>query len=148
MFDQAFGRGRRRRLVDERRTERRVGMRPHAELRPTGQAAGRQNRRKEAQILPVRENGELQALAAEGLQRRFQKVRQEEWVGFDGAFGQPVDPLGHARQGLDRLKGKRAAARQRSGPPDRRSRDSLSEYHLHLGPIYAGKEQYPPPSRS
>ena len=58
--------------------------------------------------------------------------RQEERIGLERALGERADPLGEARQRLDRLQRKGAAPRLRPRLCDRSEARSSLEDHLHL----------------
>ena len=64
------------------------------------------------QVVTVGEYGEPQRLLSKSFYGWLQELRQEEWIGLQGAFSQPGDPLGKAWQGIDRLQRKGAAPRR------------------------------------
>ena len=85
--------------VDQRRAERRIGMRPDAELRgrrrtarrarrPARRNAGRRGRRRSRASAPS---------SAERLDGRLEELRQEEGVGLERALGEPA--IRSARRG-------------------------------------------------
>ena len=98
--------------VDQRRAERRIGMRPDGEpASAENLSAVHHDRREEVQVVAVGEDREPEPLLAERLDRRLEKFRQEERIRLERPLRQRADPLRKARQRLDRLQRKGAAPR-------------------------------------